>query len=161
MYVVTPHAQRGLRLLVCACLVAKSCLTILNPVDCILPVLCPWDSPGKNTGGSCHFLPQGIFRQILYHWATWKASQVIHYISDTIFTGSLINYRLVRKICHCLRQVRPHPFASNPRPNQSLLSPSSNEIKLILSNHTSHAWFYLTTFQRTHQPEADEDLQWW
>ena len=24
-------------------------------------LLCPWDSPGKNTRVSCHFLPQGIF----------------------------------------------------------------------------------------------------
>jgi len=23
--------------------------------------LCPWDSPGKNTEGSCHFLLQGNF----------------------------------------------------------------------------------------------------
>ena len=42
-------------------------------------LLCPWDSPGKNTGVGCHFLLQGIFqiqgsnlgllhcRQILYH----------------------------------------------------------------------------------------------
>ena len=22
---------------------------------------CPWNSPGKNTGGGCHFLLQGIF----------------------------------------------------------------------------------------------------
>ena len=41
--------------------------------------LCPWDSPGKNTGVGCHFFLQGIFstqglnlgvlhcRQILYH----------------------------------------------------------------------------------------------
>ena len=45
-------------------------------------LLCPWDSPGKNTGMGSHFLLQGIFmaqglnpcflhcRQILYHWAT-------------------------------------------------------------------------------------------
>ena len=45
-------------------------------------LLCPWDSPGKNTGVGCRSLPQGIFptqgwnpclpccRQILYHWAT-------------------------------------------------------------------------------------------
>ena len=25
------------------------------------PIFCPWDSPGKNTGGGCHFLLQGIF----------------------------------------------------------------------------------------------------
>ena len=42
-------------------------------------LLCPWNSPGKNTGVGCHFLLQGIFptqgsntcllhcRQILYH----------------------------------------------------------------------------------------------
>ena len=42
-------------------------------------LLCPWDSPGNNTGLNCHFLLQGIFlnqvsspgllhcRQILYH----------------------------------------------------------------------------------------------
>ena len=24
-------------------------------------ILCPWNFPGKNTGGSCHFLLQGIF----------------------------------------------------------------------------------------------------
>ena len=24
-------------------------------------LLCPWDSPGKNSGVSCHFLLQGIF----------------------------------------------------------------------------------------------------
>ena len=24
-------------------------------------LLCPWDSPGKNTGTGCHFLLQGIF----------------------------------------------------------------------------------------------------
>ena len=24
-------------------------------------VLCPWDSPGKNTGVGCHFLLQRIF----------------------------------------------------------------------------------------------------
>ena len=46
--------------------------------------LCPWDSPGKNTGVGCHALLQGIFptqglnvclllcRRILYHWATWE-----------------------------------------------------------------------------------------
>ena len=35
--------------------------------------LCPWDSPGKNTGVGCHFLLQGIFptqglNLCLLHW---------------------------------------------------------------------------------------------
>ena len=42
-------------------LVAKSCPT-LGPHG-LLParLLCPWDSPGKNTRVGCHFLLQGIF----------------------------------------------------------------------------------------------------
>ena len=62
-------------------LVSKLCLTLLQPFR----LLCPWDSPGKNTDLSCHFLLQEIFptqgsnprcllgRQLLYHWATWEA----------------------------------------------------------------------------------------
>ena len=40
-------------------LVPQSCLTLVTlwPVTCRL--LCPWDSPGKNTGVGCHFLHQG------------------------------------------------------------------------------------------------------
>ena len=35
---------------------------ILLAVACQAPLsLCPWDSPGKNTGAGCHFFLQGIF----------------------------------------------------------------------------------------------------
>ena len=37
-------------------LVAKSCLTLATPQSARF--LCPWDSPGKNTGVGCHFLLQ-------------------------------------------------------------------------------------------------------
>ena len=60
-------------------LVAQSCLTLCNPMDCSLPdTSVHGDSPGKNTGVDCHALLQGIFptqgsspgllhgRQILY-----------------------------------------------------------------------------------------------
>ena len=39
-------------------LVTWSCPTPCNPMDCSL---CPWDSPDKNTGVSCHSLLQGVF----------------------------------------------------------------------------------------------------
>ena len=51
-------------------------------------LLCPWDSPGKNTGAGCHFLLQGIFptqklnsglldcRQILYHLIYQRSPQI-------------------------------------------------------------------------------------
>ena len=38
------------------CLVAQSCATLCTP-----RLLCPWDSPGKNTGVDSHALLQGIF----------------------------------------------------------------------------------------------------
>ena len=56
-------------------------------------LLCPWDSPGKNTGVGCHALLQGIFltqglnlhllcllhwRRILYCLATGKAQETWH-----------------------------------------------------------------------------------
>ena len=63
-----------------ACLRAQSYLTLCDPMDYIQParLLCPWNSPGNNTGVGCHFLLLGIFltqelnlgllncRQILY-----------------------------------------------------------------------------------------------
>ena len=43
-------------------LVAQSCLTLCDPMDCSSTrLLCPWTSPGMNTGVGCHFLLQGIF----------------------------------------------------------------------------------------------------
>ena len=49
--------------LLCACVLSLSAVS-----DSLWPyglwpamLLCPWDSPGKNTGENCHFLFQGIF----------------------------------------------------------------------------------------------------
>ena len=42
-------------------LVAQSCPTLCDPVDCTHRLLCPWDSPGKNTGASSYSLFQRIF----------------------------------------------------------------------------------------------------
>ena len=42
------------------CSHAQSCLTLCNPMDLQLArLLCPWNSPGKNTGLGCHFPLQG------------------------------------------------------------------------------------------------------
>ena len=70
----------------CLCLVAQSCPTLCDPMDCSPPgSSVHGDSPGKNTGVGCHFLLQGIFptqglnpgllqcRQILY-WLNHKGS---------------------------------------------------------------------------------------
>ena len=39
---------------------AQLCPTRCNPVDCSQPV-CPWNSPGKNTGVGCHSILWGVF----------------------------------------------------------------------------------------------------
>ena len=56
-----------------------SCLILWDPWTLPARLLCPWDSPGKNTGVGYHFLLPGIFStqgsnlgllhcpQILYH----------------------------------------------------------------------------------------------
>ena len=50
------------------CVCAPTCVPTLSLFDFLQPhglqsakLLCPWDSPGKNTWVSCHFLLQGIF----------------------------------------------------------------------------------------------------
>ena len=46
---------------ICLCVPAKSlqlCQTLWDPIP---GSLCPWDSPGKNTGVGCHAFLQGIF----------------------------------------------------------------------------------------------------
>ena len=68
-------------------LVAQSCPTLCNLMDCSPPALCPWNSPGKNTEVGCYSLLQGICstqgsnlhllcllcnRQILYHLSHWR-----------------------------------------------------------------------------------------
>ena len=46
---------------ICCYSVAKSCPALLQPHGLRLSrFLCPWDSPGKNTGVVCLFLLQGI-----------------------------------------------------------------------------------------------------
>ena len=37
----------------------QSCPTICDPMDCIPPDFCPWDSPGNNPSVGFHALLQG------------------------------------------------------------------------------------------------------
>ena len=46
--------------LVCMCAKSlQSYPTLCHPTDWPARLLCPWDSPGKNTGVGCHALLQG------------------------------------------------------------------------------------------------------
>ena len=82
MIISTFFCERKMPVLACAvlCLVAQSCWTFSEPMDCSPPgSSAHGDSAGKNTGVGCHPLLQGIFptqvwnpgllhcRRILYH----------------------------------------------------------------------------------------------
>ena len=77
------RTSREMRIIVhcrhCCCLVAKSCPTLLRPQK-LQPtrLLCPWDSPGKNTAVGSHFLLRGIFPT--------QGSDPVSYLAGTFFT---------------------------------------------------------------------------
>ena len=57
------------------------CLTLYNPMDQSARILCPWDSPGKDTGVGCCALLQGVFstqglNPHLLHLLHWQAGSL-------------------------------------------------------------------------------------
>ena len=99
-------------------LVAQSCPTFCDAMDCNLLFLCPWDSsPGKNTGVGYHAFLQGIFltqgsnpdllhcRQILYCCTTGEATGCSKSSSILPCWGSHSKYTGVT--CHSLLQWIP------------------------------------------------------
>ena len=63
-------------------LVAKSCPTLCDPMDCSLPgSFVHGDSPGKNTGVGCHFLLLGIFPNQGMYWGLLHCKWVLYALS--------------------------------------------------------------------------------
>ena len=56
-------------------LVAQSCLTVCDPM------ICPWDSVGKNTGVDSHSLLQGIFSTQGWNWGLLHCRQILYHLS--------------------------------------------------------------------------------
>ena len=64
------------------CLVAQSCPTLSDPMDCSLPVdRGPWDFSGKNTRVGRHFLLQGIFPTQESNLGLLHRRQILHHLS--------------------------------------------------------------------------------
>ena len=83
------------------CLIAQSCPTLCNTMDCSPPgSSVHGDSPGKNTGVGCHALLQGIFltqgsnpdllhcRQILYHLSHQGSPRILKWVTYPFSRGS-------------------------------------------------------------------------
>ena len=74
-------------------------------------LLCPWDSPDKNTGVGCHALLQGIFptqgsnpdlllcRQILYHLRHWGSPRILEWVAYPFSGGSFWPRNWTRVSC--------------------------------------------------------------
>ena len=108
-------------------------------------LLCPWDSPGKNTRVGCHALRQGIFptqrlnpgllhcRWILYHWATREASYA--HVFEIKNKKSKRKQRLESEAGSCLTQWdtrHTHPLprsapSQDAHPGLALLAPGSKK----------------------------------
>ena len=85
------------------CLVAQSCLTLCDPMDCNSPgSSVHGDSPGKNTAVSCHALLQGIFltqgsNLCLLCLLCWQVASLLLELPGNPFTLSLKMRRLTCK----------------------------------------------------------------
>ena len=75
------------------CLVAQSCPTLRNPMNCSMPgCSIHGDSSGKNTGVSCHALLQGSSQPrdrtqvsciVGGFFTIWAISEALHYLAAT------------------------------------------------------------------------------
>ena len=75
------------------CLVAQSCLTLCDPMDCSPPgTSVHGDSSGRNTGVGCHALLRGAFnqglnpglphcRQIPYHLSLQRSPRILEWVT--------------------------------------------------------------------------------
>ena len=69
---------------------AQSCLTLYDPIDQPIRLLCLWNFPGKNIGVGCHFLLKRIFltqglNPCLLHWQ--MGSLLLHYLGSPRHTA--------------------------------------------------------------------------
>ena len=66
---------------------------------------CSWDSPGKNTGGGCHFLYQGIFQTqgLNLRLLHWQATLPLSHL------GSLMLYYVCQNLFHDFSSVQFSP----------------------------------------------------
>ena len=106
------------------CLIAQSCPTLCNPMNCSLPgSSVPGNFPGKNTRLGCHALLQGIFqnhesnpgllhsRRILYHLSYQGCPGILSRVALSLFQGifltqELIELSIYKNFMHIYRKVK-------------------------------------------------------
>ena len=82
------------------CLCAKSlrlCQTLQLYGPWPTRLLCPWDSPGKNTGVGCHFLLQEIFQTQRLNPGLLHCRQTLYHLSHQMNLFAKQKYRRRRR----------------------------------------------------------------
>ena len=72
----------------------------MTPWTVPIRLLCPWDSPGKNTGVGCHSLGQGIFLTQGLNHGLFHCRQILYHLSH-----QSIHEKLKSRICRYLASV--------------------------------------------------------
>ena len=91
------------------CLEILFVVCVLNCFSCVLlfatlwtvqpaRLLCPWDSPGKNTGGGCHILLQGIFPTQGLNLSLMSSALAGRFFTISITLEALVNSRSGLKV---------------------------------------------------------------
>ena len=117
------------------------CAQLLSYVDSVRPhqlqptrLLCPWNSPGKNTGGSCHFLLQGIS-------PTQGLNQSL--LSLPVLAGGLFTTSATQKaLLHRVVHVWPHKKVSSCFPERLYHFTSQSLIWEAHALYLCNTWNY-------------------
>ena len=105
------HTGRVIKMLIGPCvLVAQSCPTLCSPMDCSPPrLLCPWDSPSKNTGAGSHSPLQGSSWP--RDWIQVSCMQTLYHLSHQGSPWNPLSQiqiqwgEITKKIHHCKNRL--------------------------------------------------------
>ena len=94
--VVFKMREENIKIIMVVVLDSRAWLSVTDSID-LARILCPWESPGKNTGVGCHSLLQRVFptqglnpgllhcRQILYHLNHQGSPELLIYTYQCLY----------------------------------------------------------------------------
>ena len=116
-------------------------------------LLCPWDSPGKNTGVDCHFLLQGIFLTQGSSPGLLRRRQILYQLSYERNRTREWIHACVAKFLHCSPEVittwatTQHKIkSSKEKPNKQTKLDIS--VENFIHNKTEEEWDILKSLTR-------------
>ena len=90
-------------------------IKVFNPEKHVASVparpLCPWDSPGKNTGTGCHFLLWGVFPT---QGSNPRLLCLLHWQVNSLPLSMLSLYKIVFQTGYLISLQIPLPFSPSP-----------------------------------------------